>query len=47
MFGGDNLARILLEFKEERYLMQWQKGTYWENSVFPELENLFGSGQIK
>lgn len=31
----------------ERVVMQWQEGTYWEKSVLPLLSTKFGFGQLK
>lgn len=45
--GGDHLIKTLVEHKNEKYVMQWQAGTFWDKSVIPTIINKFGQGQLK
>ena len=45
--GGDNLIKTVILEADNKYVMQWQSGTYWQKSIIPSLAAKFGSGQLK
>ena len=47
MSGRDMLVKLLIEYDNTEYFMQWQAGTFWERSVIPLLMYIFGPGQLK